>query len=96
MDAWLDVAGKGRSFVVTQNVQNNLGITDGEWKYIPAGDGPAINKQTNMELANSQENQLYRLTDDVSEQTNLYEEKKEIAEKLEQELVRIVGDKYGL
>ena len=49
-----------------------------------------------MELANSQENQLYRLTDDVSEQTNLYEEKKEIAEKLEQELVRIVGDKYGL
>lgn len=96
LDAWLNVAGKGRSFVVTQNIQNNLGITDGEWKYIPAGNGPAINKQTNTELANSQENQLYRLTEDASEQTNLYEEKKEVAEKLEQELIRIVGDKYGL
>lgn len=50
LDSWLKADVKGRSWAVEQNLHNNLSITDGVWKYIPAANGPAVNKQTNTEL----------------------------------------------
>ncbi len=90
LSAWLNNKNKGRSWVVGQNGQNNLSITDGNWKFIPAGEGAIINKQTNTELANSPEPQLYRLIDDVSEHKNVYGDNRNIAEKMNKKLQEIV------
>ena len=61
LDSWLKADVKGRSWAVEQNLHNNLSITDGVWKYIPAANGPAVNKQTNTELGNNPKaDQLYR------------------------------------
>ena len=43
----------------------------GDWAMIPPYDGPAINKQVNIELANSDEYLLYNLKEDIGQQNNL-------------------------
>lgn len=65
---------KGRGYLVLQNAQNNLSITDGRWKYVRPGRGPAYNKQVNIELGNSMEPQLYDLKKDAGEKNNLAKE----------------------
>ena len=97
LDAWLDANKKGRDFVVTQNLHNNLSITDGVWKYIPAANGPEMNIQTNTELGNRPNNhQLYYLSSDPGEQNNVYNDNQDKAEQLRFELMRIIenGDYY--
>lgn len=89
LDAWMDAEKKdGRDYVVVQNVNNNLSITDGTWKYIPAANGPAISKQTNTELGNRPNNhQLYYLVSDPGEKNNVYKDNKEKAEQLRAKLI---------
>lgn len=87
IDAWMDANKKGRDYIVVQNLQNNLSIFDGTWKYIPAANGPAMNKNTNTELGNNPDNhQLYNLLTDPGEKNNVYEHNKDVAEKLRAEL----------
>jgi arylsulfatase A-like enzyme len=50
---------------------NGLALRKGDWKWIPAANGPAINGQTNTELGNLARGQLYDLQSDPGEQTNL-------------------------
>ena len=91
LDSWMHVDEKGRDFLVEQNLQNNLAITDGEWKYIPAAKGPAMNRQTNTELGNQfPKAQLYHLTNDPGEKNNLVDEHPEQAEKLAIELEKVI------
>lgn len=72
LDSWLKADVKGRSWAVEQNLHNNLSITDGVWKYIPAANGPAVNKQTNTELGNNPKaDQLYNLLSDPGEHSNV-------------------------
>lgn len=95
--SWCDATAKGRMFFVGQNVQNNLSITDGEWKYIPAATGPAINQLTNTELGNnSQEGQLYNLVIDPGESKNIIFENKKRAQIMHSELLNIIerGEHY--
>lgn len=88
LDAWMDAKQDGRDYVVVQNVNNNLSITDGTWKYIPAANGPAISKQTNTELGNRPNNhQLYYLVSDPGEKNNVYKDNKETAEQLRSKLI---------
>lgn len=97
LDAWMNANKKGRNYVVTQNVNNNLSITDGVWKYIPAANGPSINKQTNTELGNSpNSHQLYYLVSDPGENKNIYINNKEKAKQLRSELMREIerGEHY--
>jgi len=96
--SWLDSSKKGRVSLVEQNVQNNLSITDGEWKYIPAANGPTMNKQTNTELGNNpKEDQLYNLVSDPGEQNNVVSENNELAKKMRAELIQIIerGEHYS-
>ncbi len=51
-----------------------LAIRVGDWKYIPAGPGPKVSQWTNTELGNDPEDQLYHLSKDPGEQTNLAKE----------------------
>ena len=97
LESWFDSNASGRSYMVTQNLQNNLSITDGKWKYIPAAEGPELEFWTGMELGNNpHSHQLYDLSIDPGEQNNLYESNKYIADKLRNELVSIIesGEHY--
>ena len=91
LDSWLCATEKGRDFVVQQNLQNNLAITDGEWKYIPAAKGAAINKQTNTELGNlPKKDQLYNLKSDPGERENVVDAHPDLAEKLRAKLTKVI------
>ena len=81
-------------YFVTQNIQNFLGITDGEWKFIPRNNAPALNVQTNTELGNSPKDQLFKLNGDRSESVNVIDKNPEVAAKLKKELERIVDNRY--
>ena len=49
----------------------SLSLRQGSWKYIAPGQGPRINANTNTELGNDPEPQLYDLTADPGERRNL-------------------------
>ncbi len=86
----------GREYLVQQNLHNNLGITDGTWKFIPAAEGPAMNLQTNTELGNSPEPQLYNLDSDPAERTNVAEQNATIVERLNTKLEEIKAGRVNL
>ncbi|MFT3855920.1 MAG: sulfatase-like hydrolase/transferase [Ilumatobacteraceae bacterium] len=71
LTAWLNRGGKGRDYLVLQNVNNNLSIENGRYKYIEPGNGPAYGANTNTEYGNSTEDQLYDLATDPGEKNNL-------------------------
>ena len=96
LKAWTGKQKKGREWLVLQNAQNNLSVTDGVWKYLRPGKGPEYNKQVNIELGNSQEPQLYDLRKDPMEMNNLAGKKPELVKKMAEQLDKIVDGRYGL
>lgn len=62
-----------RKYVVKQNLNLVLSIVVDDWKYIEPGNGPLMNKETNIELGNLQKPQLYHLKNDLGEKENLAE-----------------------
>ena len=94
--AWMGKEKKGRDYLVLQNAQNNLSTTDGRWKYVRPGRGPAYNKQVNIELGNSMEPQLYDLKKDAGEKNNLAKEQPKRVQQLSAELEKVVDGRYGL
>jgi arylsulfatase A-like enzyme len=91
--AWLNNGGKGREYLVLQNVQNNLSIEDGKWKYIAPGPGPAYGKDTNTEYGNSNLDQLYDLSADPGEKNNVASQNPKIVDKLRTRLDQIKARK---
>ena len=85
-------AKENREFIIQQAVNSRLGIIQGDWKYIPAGPGAAINKQVNIELGNDLKPQLYNLKKDAGEKNNLAYQHPEIVEKLMQKLKELRGE----
>ena len=71
LDALLGRAPSGRTEIVTEGMNANTIMRQGEWVYIPPHDGPAVNKHTNTELGNSPKPQLYHLGDDIGQARNL-------------------------
>ena len=57
-------------------------LLSGEWKYIEPSDGPAIEFWTKMELGNDKQPQLYDLSSDPSEKTNVAKSHPEIVKEL--------------
>jgi arylsulfatase A-like enzyme len=49
----------------------SLGLVEGDWKLIGPSNGPKRNENTNTELGNAPEPQLYDLTTDLAEQHNV-------------------------
>ncbi len=93
LDAWLNKKGNGREYLVLQNVQNNLSIEDGKWKYIAPGSGPALNKDTNTELGNLKEDQLYDLSSDSSEKNNVAAQNPKITASFKKKLDKVKAAK---
>ncbi len=84
LGALLGESKQGRQLLVEQ--AGDLSLRDGAWKYISPGTGPKIEKNTNTEMGTDPGPQLYDLSADIGESTNLAAEHPdkvtEMAEKL--------------
>ncbi|WP_199137278.1 sulfatase family protein [Pedobacter sp. ASV12] len=85
LNALLGKSDKGRTTLVKHSRSLSL-VKDG-WKYISPNNGPAMDKLVDIETGNYPTPQLYHLTEDIAEKSNLaekYPEKvKELADLLE-------------
>jgi arylsulfatase A-like enzyme len=87
--AWLNKGGKGREYLVLQNVHNNLSIENGMWKFIAPGNGPAYGKETNTEYGNLDQDQLYNLATDKGEKVNVAAQNPKIVDQLRNKLNQV-------
>lgn len=69
LPALLGEVSSGRTELVEQG--GPLSLRQGVWKFIPASQGPAKNKNTNSETGNFPEPQLYELSQDLGERRNV-------------------------
>ncbi len=67
----LNKTNESRDFLIEQSINSTLSLIRGNWKYIEPSKGVKINKDTNTELGNLPEPQLYNLADDPGETKNL-------------------------
>jgi hypothetical protein len=61
---------------------------------IPPYKGPAINTQVNIELGNSKDFQLYNLSDDIGQQTNLAESNPDKLDELMTKFEELKGEGF--
>ena len=69
----LNQSNTSRDYIVEQSLNSTLSLIIGQWKYIEPSKGPKMNKDTNTELGNDPQAQLYNLTTDPGETKNLAE-----------------------
>ena len=69
LPALLGTSKAGRDHFVEQAAA--LSLIQGDWKYIEPNKGAKIEKNTNIELGNDLEPQLYNLAADIAEKRNL-------------------------
>lgn len=69
LPALLGTSKTGRTVLVEH--AGSLALRQGTWKYIAPGKGPRINQNTNTELGNDPQAQLYDLAADPGERNNL-------------------------
>ncbi len=69
----LNQSNQPREFLVEQSLNSTLSLVMGNWKYIEPSKGTKINKDTNTELGNDPQPQLYNLAADAGETNNLAE-----------------------
>lgn len=88
LDALLGKSQEGRADLVTEGMKAKTLVRCQNWVYIPPHKGPAIATNTNTELGNSPDPQLYDLNGDIGQVRNLATEQQgrvaEMAAYLEQ------------
>ncbi|WP_027125427.1 sulfatase family protein [Gelidibacter mesophilus] len=88
LEVMLGNSTQDRDYLIEQGSSDNLAIIQGDWKYIAPSKGREINELVNIELGNSIKPQLFNLSDDLGETTNLAEKYpnkvKELQKKLEE------------
>jgi arylsulfatase A-like enzyme len=87
--ALLGKAKTNRKYVVKQNINNVLSIIVGDWKYIEPSKFGKMNKETNTELGNNKDVQLYNLKSDPGETNNLAVQYPKIVAQLKTQLEQI-------
>lgn len=70
LDTWLGQNKEGRDYVVEYGVKT-LAIKQGKWKYIVPAGGETYWPNTNTELGNSKDEQLYDMSKDINERKNM-------------------------
>ncbi len=72
VEALLGKSQTNRPYVIEQALNNTLSIIKGNWKYIePSEEGVALNRNVNIETGNNPAPQLYNLSADLGEKTNV-------------------------
>ncbi|MBN1672599.1 MAG: arylsulfatase [Kiritimatiellae bacterium] len=79
LDALLGRGAAGRDELVTEGTRAKTVYRKGDWVFIPPHDGPAMNTNTNIELGNSPDPQLYDLSQDIGQIRNVAAERPELA-----------------
>lgn len=72
LPAFLGRDPKGRDWLIEH--AGSLALIEGNWKLIAPGNGPKYNRNTNTEMGNDPQPQLYDLSKDIAEQRNLASE----------------------
>ena len=70
----------GRQYIMQQSLHSVISVVSDKWKFIPASKGPKKNWDTNTELGNEQQDQLYNLYEDIYESKNIVNENPEKVE----------------
>ncbi len=91
INALIGNSATGREHLVEQ--ARALSLRVGNWKWISPSNGAKINKNTNTELGNHPEGQLYFLGDDLGERRELSGEYKAQAMEMQQLLEQIMASK---
>jgi arylsulfatase A-like enzyme len=81
--------GGGRKFLVEQ--ASTLAIIQGNWKYIRPSSNTSYMPLTNTETGNSPEPQLYDLSSDPGEKSNVAKKESKKVDEMEERLKKIVG-----
>ena len=90
-EAMVDSSRKGRDHILEHAGQ--VAIRMGDWKFIPPGKGPKKAQATNTELGNDPQGQLYDLSKDPGEKSNVAKENPEKLTELASQLEEIRGRK---
>ncbi len=94
LDVLLGKSDNGREDLIIE-ATSRTALRSGDWLYIPAYKGPAVNTQVNIELGNSDVALLYNLKDDLSQTTNLYASNPEKAKEMHEKFVKLRGDNFS-
>jgi arylsulfatase A-like enzyme len=81
----------GRDYVVEHSANGRMSVRTATWKYIEPGPGAAKNPNTNIELGNSPEPQLYDLKNDIGEKNNVAADNRAKVEELKALLAKARG-----
>ncbi len=71
LNALLGRSKSGRDELVVEGMKAKTVLRQGGWVFIPPHEGPAVNTNTNTELGNSPEAQLYNLSKDIGQIVNV-------------------------
>ncbi len=94
MDVFLGKSNNGRTELILE-ATTRTALRKGDWVLIPPYDGPAINKNVNIELGNAEDFQLYNLSEDIEQQQNLATSNPEKLQEMLTAFERIRGKEYG-
>lgn len=91
MDVFMGESDDGRNQLVIE-ATSCTAFRKGDWVMIPPYDGPAVNKNVNIELGNAEVYQLHDLNNDLAQQTNVADEHPEKLEEMLQDYQQIIGE----
>lgn len=91
LDVLLGKSKKDRIYVVEHALNGTLSVLKGDWKYIEPARGPKVSQDTNIELGNDPQPQLYNLKSDIGEKKNLAAENPKMVKEM-QELFKSIRD----
>ena len=89
LDALLGRNSKGRDELVVEGTKARTVLRQNEWVFIPPHEGPAVNVNTNTEMGHSPEPQLYNLSLDIGQISNLAAKNREISSRMSARLSEI-------
>lgn len=85
----LNKSRQSREYLVEQSINSTLSLLVGNWKYIEPSKGPKVNKETNTELGNLPQPQLYNLAKDPGETKNVADAYPDKVNAMKQQLEKI-------
>jgi len=94
LSALMGESDAGREQLVIE-ATSRTAFRQGDWIMIPPYDGPALMRQVQIEPANSQDYQLYNLSEDLTQRNNLAAENPEMLTEMLAAFEAVRGKDYG-